>query len=79
MSHQSIFDRLRAMQTDGLPLHTLIVEACEVGNQLLAALESVADGFDPNTDGETWRAIFAAIDRARPDNGDTPTNGARAA
>lgn len=87
MAHtQSIFDRLRSMQTEGQPLHALIVEACEVGNELLAALDKIADaeGCQPGhvnyLSKTTMSAIAArAAALAYADHGDTPDNGARAA
>jgi hypothetical protein len=78
----SIFDRLRSMQTEGLPLHTLIVEACEVGNELIAACEATDDfivglagdiplmdycNADPEA-GTVLLAIRGAVGRAYHDN-----------
>jgi hypothetical protein len=41
---QTIFERLRAYHTAGQPLSELIAEACDVGDELVAALEALLHG-----------------------------------
>jgi hypothetical protein len=38
---ETIFSRLRSMETQGQPLHALIVEACDCGDGLVEAVRSL--------------------------------------
>jgi hypothetical protein len=38
---ETIFSRLRSMETQGQPLHALIVEACDVGDDCVEAIEDM--------------------------------------
>jgi hypothetical protein len=82
---QTIFERLRVYHTEGQPLSELIAEACDVGDELVSALQQFVNGVrthmidspaDDILSGVTLRAE-RAIARAYATNGDTPDNGAR--
>jgi hypothetical protein len=76
----TVFDRLRALETQGQPLHALIVDACEVGNGLVAAADAAFYFLGGTDDAATVRALLLhAINRAYSDNGHTPDNGKAAA
>lgn len=79
---QTIFDKLRAFETQGEPLHALIEEACNRGNALVATLETIAaaDDLQPGhiaylSKGAMARLAEVAAARAYADNGHTPDNG----
>jgi hypothetical protein len=46
MTQPHIFDRLRALETQGQSLNALIAEACDVGDELVAALTEVRDYYE---------------------------------
>jgi hypothetical protein len=81
-----IFNRLRALSVQkGQSLSALIEEACDVGQLLIDAADTVtaliADRPNLQNDDEIWAAFtqcVAALHRARS-NGHTPENGAKAA
>lgn len=84
----TIFTRLRAMQTEGRPLSDLIEQACDVGDELVAAIRHASEqleSIEGRTKGDSLRLIDrifslnAALARAYADNGDTPDNGQKAA
>jgi hypothetical protein len=84
----TVFDRLRKLETQGQPLHALIVETCDVGDELIAALRQAREHFteirmdwsDPRDEIRAgWAVIDAALARAYADNGHTPDNGKAAA
>jgi hypothetical protein len=83
---ETIFSRLRSMETQGQPLHALIVDACDVGDELVRALEQIAaaEGCQPGHIAylsKTAMAMIAerAAARAYVNNGHTPDNGKAAA
>ena len=83
---QTIFDRLRAYETGDRSLHSLIAEACDAGDLLVAASKTfmgiVAERPKLQDDDEIWAAFSqaaAAVHRAYADNGHTPDNGKAAA
>jgi hypothetical protein len=82
----TVFDRLRKLETEGRPLHALIVDACDVGTELVRALEKIAtaDDLKPGHIAYLSKASMALIaDRAAAlayaDDGHTPDNGKAAA
>jgi hypothetical protein len=88
MTQTTIFDRLRALETQGQSLHALIGDACDAGNGLVEALHraikklraaSLAGGTDPEFVEIMLEPFKAALDRAYADNGHTPDNGKAAA
>lgn len=83
MAAPTVFDRLRALETQGRPLHALIVETCDVGDELvraLSAIERIAGGMTS----DNGLAIYDVARHARAraydsGNGHTPDNGKAAA
>jgi hypothetical protein len=88
---ETIFSRLRSMETQGQPLHALIVEACDVGDELVEALDpsnvrNAANKLALAGNGLSAGLLILMADaqdralaRAYVNNGHTPDNGKVAA
>jgi hypothetical protein len=79
MTQATVFDRLRKLETEGRPLHALIVDACDVGNEVVGALDQLLHALHPSTQRIAAQRARTALARAYNGNGDTPDNGKAAA
>ena len=75
----TVFDRLRKLETEGRPLHALIVDVCDVGDEVVGALDQLLHALHPASQRIAAQRARAALARAYNGNGHTPDNGARAA